>query len=719
MLNKKLCAAAALLGAAGAWAQTAADAGGDAGQLEAVNVTARRSIEQRFFAPGSLVVVDRADIEQLGAFSVADVLKQLPGVVVTTSGDGSVEVRMRGMERGATQLLVDGQRTSSGRGQLALDQLPPEMIERIEVVRSPSAEFSGATGGTINLVLRQASVKRETVIRLTDNTVWGRHAGQAFFSRTGPLGGGTPVAATDDPNAPGQPWAYFVSLGSIGTLLGSDVQREVSEGGNTTRTDAVSRYRRREVSVVPRVSGRIGAADQLALRGTLIRTDFGGDYRADGVTSPAGAAFTSSERQDQDREYVQGAADWTRRFQRSKLETSIGGSSARESVDRQGFTAAGTGGPAFDGYTIGDDRRETLWTVRSKLTGTADSMLWTFGGEADRRELTVDNRANGAATAYGAVLDRRVLWGQNEWEVLNGGTFTAGLRGETLTTETRAAGTTAEWRSSFLQPSLHLRKPIRDDLQWRANLARTTRNPRVWDLIDRTLPSQGTNSIVSPDMVGNPDLRPERSLALDTGVEMRLGAGGVAGVNLFVREVRDAIAPLVALAGGRWVEQRVNIGDARVWGLEFDAKTGLQWLGLSREWTLAANASLLQSRMTSGVNLGERIPGQPRYTASVTAARPIRRSGGLYGGGTLTVTGASDLNTSPGRTGRDAARAALDLYVGQVIRGLGYWRVGVFNIGDAPFRRERRSVDPSGATTLSTSEMTLTPRVYLTIGTQF
>jgi hypothetical protein len=123
--------------------------------------------------------------------------------------------------------------------------------------------------------------------------------------------------------------------------------------------------------------------------------------------------------------------------------------------------------------------------------------------------------------------------------------------------------------------------------------------------------------------------------------------------------------------------------------------------------------------MTSGVNRGERIPGQPRYTASLTAAGPIRRTGGLFGGGTLSVTGASDLNTSPGRTGRDSARTTLDLYVGSVVRGLGYWRVGIFNIGDAPFRRERRSLEPYGATTVSVSEMTLTPRVYLTVGTQF
>ena len=56
--------------------------------------------------------------------------------------------------------------------------------------------------------------------------------------------------------------------------------------------------------------------------------------------------------------------------------------------------------------------------------------------------------------------------------------------------------------------------------------------------------------------------------------------------------------------------------------------------------------------------------------------------------------------------------------LGQLVRGLGYWRLGVFNVGDAHFRRDR--VDASGAVPLiSRSSMQWTPRAYLTVGTQF
>jgi outer membrane receptor for ferrienterochelin and colicins len=701
-----------------AHAQRPPEAGGEGVQLEPVEVTSRRALQDRFFAPGSMVVLDRGDIERLGAFSVADVLKQLPGVVVNTAADGSVEIRMRGMERSATQLLVDGQRQATGRGQLALDQLPPEMVERIEVVRSPSAEFSGATGGTINIVLRQATVKRETSIRATDNTVWGRHRGQVFFSRTGPVTERAPVS----PGVPAEdPWAYFLAAASTGVLLGSNGHSRVDGPLASTDSEGISRYHRQEYSLTPRLSGKLGRDDQLTLRGFLSRATFGGAI--DSTTTIDGNPPTTSasrDSQQQVRRFATLAADWTHHFEDSKLETTLAANRLRENVDRAGSVVAGpaTGSSSF----FGDRRREDVADFKTKLSTTGSPLLRMGGAEIEHRALGIDtdSSATGPFTAE-ATLDRRVLWIQDEWAWGERGTVTAGLRGESIVITTRGPTLgTVRRNIPVVQPSVHLRRPWDDQWQWRANLARTTRNPRVWDLVDRTTPSNGLNSLVNPDTAGNPALRPETSWALDTGVERRLGADGQAGGNLFVRRVHDAIGPLVTqVAGGRWLEQRSNVGDATVWGLEFDARTGLGSFGLPRDWTLNTNFSLLQSRMTSGPNTGQRIPGQPRYTASLNVAKPIRRTGGLFYGFTLNVQGAADLNTAPGRTGLDAARATLDVHLGGVVSGLGYWRIGLQNLTDASYRRMRRYEDPVAGATSSQGELYLTPRAYLTVGTQF
>lgn len=697
-------------------AQQQPDSGGEGTALEPVDVTGRRALQDRFFAPGSMVVLDRRDIERLGAFSVADVLRQLPGVVVNTAADGSVEIRMRGMERSATQMLVDGQRQASGRGQLALDQLPPEMVERIEVVRSPSAEFSGATGGTINIVLRQATVRRETSVRLTDNTVWGRHRGQLFFSRTGPLierGPATPGQPVDDP------WAYFLAVASTGVLLGSDSHSRIDGPLFTSESEGVARYHRHEFSVTPRLTGKLTRDDQLTVRGYYSRATFGGEL--DSTTTAGSPPGTSARREGSHhvRHFATLAADWTHRFEHSKLETTLAANRLRETVDRVGTVVAGPviGGASF----FGDRRSEDVINIKTKLSTTGAPLLRMGGAEIEKRTLGVetDSSATGPFAAK-ATLDRRILWVQDEWAWGERGTITAGLRGESIdiTTSGPTFGTVRR-HIPVVQPSVHLRRPWGDQWQWRANLARTTRNPRVWDLVDRTTPSNGQNSLVNPDTAGNPALRPETSWALDTGVERRLGTEGQAGGNLFVRRVNDAIGPLVTQVGGRWLEQRSNVGDATVWGLEFDARTGLGVLGLPRDWTLNTNFSLLQSRMASGPTAGQRIPGQPRYTASLNVAKPIRRSGGLFGGFTLNVNGPADLVTAPGRTGRDAARTTLDMHLGGVVSGLGYWRIGLQNITDAPYRRQRRYDDPVAGTTTSNGELSLSPRAFLTVGTQF
>lgn len=696
-------------------------------QLDGVTITARRSIEQRFFATGSLVVVDRSDIAQLGAFSVADVLRQLPGVQVTPNASGGIEIRMRGMEASATQLLIDGQRVGSGRSQLPLDQLPAEVIERIEVVRAPTAEFSGATGGTLNIVLRQATVQRETVIRLTDNHVWGRDAAQLFFSKSGPLPG-TGSAPTQDAAAPADPpWSYFVAVSNIGILLGSDVQRERQvDGARVFESNAQGRYRRTDMTLLPRLQGRLGASDQLALRGTLSRARFAGHYDSQGDGAGANGPYQvdASEAHRYKRQYVQGAADWTHRFARSKLETTLAHSRAADTVDRVGSVLQqnGTGPESDDAYAFNDRRSDRLRSLSTKLSGTADPLLWQLGALVDERRLQVDNQSlaggNASQLDLGVVMRRQVLWGQNEWELPANTTLTAGLRAESLTISGSDANLLARRRTQLLQPSLHLRTPIDEQLQWRLNLSRVTRNPNIWDLVDRRIPSQGSNGLDNPDTAGNPRLQPEVAWTLDTGLERRLAPQGQLGLNLFVRRLHETIATVTTLDAGRWTEQRANVGGAMVWGLEADAKTGLTALGLGADWTLSVNASLLQSRMLDGLNAGSRIPGQARYTASASIAKPIPRAGGLFGGTTLTLTGPAQLNSAP-VSGRSAARAALDVYLGGLVRGLGYWRVGVFNIGDARFERTRRTVDAAGQDVETRSRMTLTPRVYLTVGTQF
>jgi outer membrane receptor protein involved in Fe transport len=705
----------------------------DARPIETITITARRALNQRFLSTGSMVTVDRKDIEQLGADSVGDVLRQLPGVQATPSANGTLEIRMRGMDKNATQILVDGQRVSSASSQLPFDQLPAELIERIEVVRAPTAEHSGATGGTINLVLRQATAKRETNIRVTDNHVWGKNAGQIFFSKTGPLSAQPQLTKeqlkerlAQAEEIPSSPWSYFLAASATQQLLGANAHRAVL--GNSvpvSLTDGSSRFRRSELSLIPRLSGRLGSKDDLTLRATLNYSKFYGDAASNGtaVDIPHGTYGTTfGETQAQQRHYTQLGADWTHKFSESKLESSISASNAAALVNRDGSNTQNYTPPSTSSYTFADDRRERMWLLKSKLTGTQSDLLWMYGFELEGRELAIQNNNNlsGAPTTFAAdaQIDRRVLWGQMEWALPAKTTLTAGLRAQQLHTKSSDPTTLQEQTRQFIQPSVHTRTPISEDMQWRFNAARVTRNPNVWDLLNRSTPSQGSNSITNPDSAGNPTLRPEVANTFDTGFERKLGHDGQMGAGVFVRQLSDVIATTSTLVSGRWVAQNNNVGNAMVWGIETDAKTGLTALGFGTDWTLSANASLLQSRMTAGDNVGTRIPGQARYLANLNIAKPLRRTGGWFGGASLSMVGAADLDTSAGIGGTDRARRTVDLYIGSVLPKLGYWRLGIFNIGDAKYVKERNYAS-GGTAYQDNSVLTFTPRVYLTLGTQF
>jgi outer membrane receptor protein involved in Fe transport len=248
------------------------------------------------------------------------------------------------------------------------------------------------------------------------------------------------------------------------------------------------------------------------------------------------------------------------------------------------------------------------------------------------------------------------------------------------------------------------------------NLARVTRQPSVWDLLDRSVPSQGDNSPTNPDQLGNPNLRPEVTQTFDIGVEQRLPGQGQAGLSLFMRRTGDVIATELFEQAGLWVAQRKNIGSAHTVGLEGDLKRPLASSGWARDWMLTANATVLQSRMSDGPREGTAIPGQPSYTLSLGAAKPMRRTGGTFGGLSASLNGPASLST-PTLSGRERARITLDAHVGHSVPRKGFWRVGVYNLGDAPVERSRSYRD-AGASIHERSKTYYAPRIYASIGAQ-
>ena len=127
-----------------------------------VIVTATRQPQRINETLTQVDVISREDIENAGQSSLVDLLQSRSGIRVSTNGGpGSVSsVFIRGAESRHTLILIDGVRFSSATtGQAALENIPLEIIDHIEIVRGPASAVYGseAIGGVIQVFTRKGT----------------------------------------------------------------------------------------------------------------------------------------------------------------------------------------------------------------------------------------------------------------------------------------------------------------------------------------------------------------------------------------------------------------------------------------------------------------------------------------------------------------------------------------------------------------------------------
>jgi iron complex outermembrane recepter protein len=157
-------------------ATTASPAGGE--EVEEIIVTGIRasleqSLEVKRNADTRLEVVTAEDVGKLPAHNVADALRGLPGVNISSSSadeggfDESDRVSLRGTSPSLTQTLINGHSVGSadwfvlsqgnnvGRS-VSYTLLPSELVNSVEVNKSSHARLQeGGTTGTVNILTRK------------------------------------------------------------------------------------------------------------------------------------------------------------------------------------------------------------------------------------------------------------------------------------------------------------------------------------------------------------------------------------------------------------------------------------------------------------------------------------------------------------------------------------------------------------------------------------
>jgi len=153
---------AGLVGLACLGAQAQSPTLAPAQPLGPVLVTATRGIEA---APTlrEATVITREDLDRSGSLSLAEVLFRRAGVEFRATGGAGqpAGLFMRGGGSAQSLVLVDGLRVGSATvGTTSIENIPLELIERIEVVKGPLSSLYGteAMGGVIQIFTRGKKV---------------------------------------------------------------------------------------------------------------------------------------------------------------------------------------------------------------------------------------------------------------------------------------------------------------------------------------------------------------------------------------------------------------------------------------------------------------------------------------------------------------------------------------------------------------------------------
>jgi vitamin B12 transporter len=126
---------------------------------EPVVVTATREIGPVTPTLRDAIVITREQLEEAGALSLAEVLQREANIELRAVGGPGQPVGLfvRGASPAQTLVLIDGLRVASATaGTAAIQSIPLDMIERIEIVKGPMSSLYGsdAMGGVVQIFTR-------------------------------------------------------------------------------------------------------------------------------------------------------------------------------------------------------------------------------------------------------------------------------------------------------------------------------------------------------------------------------------------------------------------------------------------------------------------------------------------------------------------------------------------------------------------------------------
>jgi outer membrane receptor for ferrienterochelin and colicin len=528
-----------------------------------------------------VLVYDEEYFQRFEPLTAGDALKRVPGVTFLSDVIESDGARLRGLDPGYTQILINGERVPGGQADRSffLDRIPAELIEQVEIVRSSSARRTGdAVAGSLNIKLRDGFALDGGYLRagglffddgefkqsggfyyggalaggrvLVGANIQGRYNPKEKSSlRYGDSPENNPDFVTDDFDnredqtdvRDGTDYAFNASWG---------IETDTTEFeilGNYVRTERTESERSFEYNSPTAINGPVRATppgnlltdnsnvndittESWALTGKLDH-DWGfGDTKVR-------VGFSRFDDLQDEFEYE---VDFDRSAPRFTGDLILQDTRDEEFFVNleQEFDLGDDLEVAIGGFYQDKDRDFLLQEVRSRFNLTAADRQGYDQFARNPGEFAPNPFPAFGISASNTISEqRRDLYALIEGEFENV-TFEAGVRWEStdVTVTDRTVGGLGVFRNDydFFLPSASVKIELGEG-RITASGARTVRRPRFDFITPGLLPAElGDN-----DFRGNPFLAPESAWGGDLGYEHKIGKTGIVGVNVFYRQVSN------------------------------------------------------------------------------------------------------------------------------------------------------------------------------------
>ena len=529
----------------------------------------------------SVSVLTAQDMADRGDQTIFDALRAVPGVNVVESGarGGVASLFVRGGESDYNLVEIDGIPLNEFGGAFDFAPLTTDGVDRVEVTRSPESALYGtnAVSSVVDIVTRS--------------------------------GDGPPQFSLTEEAGNFDTWRIGVGANGLTRGLGWAVDLSRLDSGGPVPNSAYQ-----DQSAIVSLSYPSAGRRQFTFH-------FFGNANNAGVPGAYGSdpdhLFTGIDRYSRDKQNLFGYA--------------FGYTEQVSPRFRQVTTLAASTNDYYFRSPYGDSYSNSLrgvFNTRSEVL-VSNSDFLAGGFEYDREQIQDTYIADAGNNPFVLPRSAFAYFLENRWAPSSRWSVIAGARADDIHTgalpQNEPDGRPAIPSNTLLQVDPHL------SLAWLAHAGDTTAD----GLGPTRLHASFGTGIREPDgfelaFTNNPQLKPERSLSFDAGVDQHLwGEHAVVGATYFYTRLRDEIEVLGGSLSNLSTYLTANLGNARAQGLELSLRLQPRSaVRIETGYTFMPTAILAldgSSQALAPFEVGQPLIRRPRNSAFYTASWSHRR----------------------------------------------------------------------------------------------